>query len=260
MQVHNIDTFVAPGMKGNPTAVVILDNGLTESSMREIATEMNLPVTAFLQPSYSEEPHQIRYASITGEIPACGHATLAAAGLVLTQRNSSSETFQTGTGLIINSSREGDSIFMAYPRYEAKATEINKATMIALGLEYFTNGYFCQELETLFIELNDAVLLRGLDPDFKALTQSSNYIKEVVVMAISDNPSCDFQLRSFCPWIGIDEDPVTGSVHSFLAPLWADRLQKNKLIAWQTSKQGGEVQLEVMKERVQIGGKMRLIH
>ena len=32
--------------------------------------------------------------------------------------------------------------------------------------------------------------------------------------------SYDFVSRYFAPWVGIDEDPVTGSAHTVLAPYW----------------------------------------
>ena len=62
-------------------------------------------------------------------------------------------------------------------------------------------------------------------------------------------------LRSFCPWIGIDEDPVTGSVHAVLAGFWKARLGKNELTAYQASDRGGEVFLKAFDNTVQIGGK-----
>ena len=70
----------------------------------------------------------------------------------------------------------------------------------------------------------------------------------------SDGNDYDFVLRSFCPWIGIDEDPVTGSVHSVLAVKWQKKLQKDTLRAYQASERGGEVGLHVFDDKINISG------
>lgn len=69
-------------------------------------------------------------------------------------------------------------------------------------------------------------------------------------------PGYDYLLRSFCPWIGIDEDPVTGSVHSVLAGFWTKKLNKNKLKAFQCSERGGELFVTSFSDKVELGGKM----
>ena len=65
----------------------------------------------------------------------------------------------------------------------------------------------------------------------------------------------DFVSRYFWPASGGDEDPVTGSMHTGLAPLWAERLGKNRLLAYQASKRGGELLCEVQGDRVLVSGK-----
>lgn len=64
----------------------------------------------------------------------------------------------------------------------------------------------------------------------------------------------DFVSRFFAPTVGINEDPVTGSAHCCLGPFWANRLGKNKLVAYQASARGGTVRIRVDGNRVFIGG------
>lgn len=59
----------------------------------------------------------------------------------------------------------------------------------------------------------------------------------------------DFLSRFFGPWAGIDEDPVTGSAHSVLGPVWAEKLGKKELAARQCSKRGGDLKVVVEAER-----------
>ncbi|KAG0452621.1 hypothetical protein HPP92_025285 [Vanilla planifolia] len=66
----------------------------------------------------------------------------------------------------------------------------------------------------------------------------------------------DFFTRFFCPKLGVNEDPVCGSVHCALVPYWSKKLGKNNLIAYQASPRGGVLDLELTEEgkRVLIRG------
>jgi predicted PhzF superfamily epimerase YddE/YHI9 len=77
---------------------------------------------------------------------------------------------------------------------------------------------------------------------------------DVVVTCSSESTDYDFISRYFWPANGGDEDPVTGSIHTGLAPLWADRLDKNDLVAYQASKRGGVLNCLVSNDRVIISG------
>jgi len=148
---------------------------------------------------------------------------------------------------------------MTYPKYEMVNYRVSKKTLDSLGIKTYINMGFCRELETLFIEIDNASLLRVISPNYNLLKQSNNEIKEVVVTSISDMKGFDFLLRSFCPWIGINEDPVTGSVHSVLAGFWKTKLNKINLIAYQASKRGGEVYVSSSNNKVELGGKSTIV-
>jgi predicted PhzF superfamily epimerase YddE/YHI9 len=64
----------------------------------------------------------------------------------------------------------------------------------------------------------------------------------------------DFVSRFFAPGSGIDEDPVTGSAHSALAPFWAARLNKTEMTGFQASARSGVVKVRVEGDRVFISG------
>ena len=72
--------------------------------------------------------------------------------------------------------------------------------------------------------------------------------------APSDEPRFDFLSRFFAPAVGVDEDPVTGSAHCTLVPFWAARLGRIRLVACQVSARGGVLQLELVADRVHLGG------
>ena len=76
----------------------------------------------------------------------------------------------------------------------------------------------------------------------------------IVTAAAAAGTGFDFVSRFFGPQVGIDEDPVTGSAHSALAPYWAGRLGKEAFRAYQASARGGELRLRLAGDRVIIAG------
>ena len=70
-----------------------------------------------------------------------------------------------------------------------------------------------------------------------------------IIVTLKDGGKFDFQSRYFAPWVGIPEDPVTGSAHTVLAPYWARELGSNRLWARQCSPRGGQLGLAVDWDR-----------
>ncbi len=100
--------------------------------------------------------------------------------------------------------------------------------------------------------------LENAAPDFALLAHLD--ARGVILTALPERPdeTVDFLSRFFAPRVGVDEDPVTGSAHTKLAPFWSARLDKTKMNAVQLSPRGGRLELEVRGERVAIAGSSRL--
>ena len=75
------------------------------------------------------------------------------------------------------------------------------------------------------------------------------------VIVSAPGSTVDFVSRFFAPRAGIPEDPVTGSAHCTLVPYWAGRLGKVKLTAKQLSLRVGELDCELLGDRVAIAGR-----
>lgn len=252
--VYIIDTFTSEAFRGNPTGVCYMPGPVSEEAFQSIAAELNFPVTAFIGP-VSSVGWGIDYFTPVTRIPACGHATLAAARVVFDEEAMRELTFYTAEKISIKVRLEDDLITMTYPRFDLKPTPVNEKMLESLGIDSYLSAGICTELESLFIELEDPRVLRNIRPDFNLLMAVMPDIKEVVVTSVSDKAEYDFLLRSFCPWIGIDEDPVTGSVHAVLAHFWQQRLHKRTLKAWQCSERGGELYVKAFDDKVELGGK-----
>jgi len=91
------------------------------------------------------------------------------------------------------------------------------------------------------VVIDDAALLDPLEPDFVAL--SAFAVRGIAVTA--PGRGFDFVTRWFGPRVGVNEDPVTGSAHTSLAPLWAQRLGKSVLSCEQGGARKGQLYCEV---------------
>ena len=82
MRTFIVDSFTDTPFKGNPAGVCMVESPLADQRMLDIAQELNLSETAFLQPLKNRGAYSIRYFSPKVEIPLCGHATLASAKVI----------------------------------------------------------------------------------------------------------------------------------------------------------------------------------
>jgi PhzF family phenazine biosynthesis protein len=258
LNIFFVDTFTTTPFKGNPTSVCYSDTLPDAATMQAIAAELNLPVTAFIAKRKSGE-YDIKYFTPITEIPACGHATLASARIAMMNDGNGKQIFHTIQNLAITAFPHQENILMSYPRYEWKKGTVENETLQSLGITDYLATAFSPELETLFIQLQNGDAIRKVQPDYRRLEKSSQLIKEVVITSASDDPQYDYLLRSFCPWIGIDEDPVTGSVHSVLGSYWQQQFNKNTLKAYQASRRGGELLVNAYDSTIEIGGKTVIV-
>ncbi|HAS77657.1 MAG TPA: isomerase, partial [Marinobacter adhaerens] len=110
--------------------------------------------------------------------------------------------------------------------------------------------FFVPNDTNYMVVLKDEDAVRSAQPDLRKLKQLGN--QGLIITAPGNN--CDFVSRYFAPGAGIDEDPVTGSIHSVLVPYWSEQLGKTELEAWQISARGGVLRCELKGDRVDIAG------
>lgn len=255
ISTYVVNSFTNEDFKGNPAGVCLLDAELSIERMQAIAKEMNLSETAFIGQLGSDK-YSIRYFSPLQEIPLCGHATLASAK-VLFELNPDCKKlhFVNVNGLDLFADRRGDRIEMEFPIYDTVASDAPRALLDALGLNEVKNAVFNRETVILLLEIESSDKLRGLSPDFIALKKSHDSINGVLITAPSNDPKYDFESRFFWPWSGGEEDPVTGASHCFLAPYWAERMNKNLLQTFQCSARSGFMELDIVSaEKLLIRG------
>ena len=247
----HIDAFTSKLFSGNPAAVCVLEQWLPAQLLQAVAAEFNLSETAFIVAE--GDSYSIRWFAPNEEVELCGHATLAAAFVIhhyvepgVRHIKFSSPKYQLEVTV------KNGGFELSLPKFSYQPLDISKLDKPLQRIEpaaaYQGNG-------TLVLQLADEAAVLGVVPPLNHLVQNKIFL---AVTAAAQSERYDFVSRFFLPAIGIDEDPVTGSLHCLLGPIWSDRLGRLKLRAFQASKRGGEIELQILEDRVLLFGKAQL--
>ena len=245
-----VDAFAERPLTGNPAAVMPLDRWLDDGLMQAIAAENNLSETAFTVPSEREDAdYELRWFTPAAEVDLCGHATLAAGHIL---KHGDTVRFSTRSG-ILKVACSDDLLELDLPA--ARLSEADEPELCAaLGLDpqpvWLAEGFN----DSAIIALASEDEVRAVSPDFLALKATR---RMAIVTARGDEQ--DVASRVFVPYVGIDEDPVTGSAHGALTPFWAERLGRESFTALQASARTGLLHCRLAGERVILGGRCRTV-
>lgn len=249
--VFGVDAFSAAPFGGNPAAVCVLRQPAAPEWMQAVAAEFNLSETSFLLAV--AEGWQIRWFTPAVEVALCGHATLASAHILWETgqvRADESIVFSTQYSGRLTCRQSLGRITMDFPVRRSKPAAPPEGLLPALGAPAVGVE---RSVDDWLVEVPDAATVRQLRPDFARLRETP--ARGVIVTAPAEALGpYDFISRFFAPAVGINEDPVTGSAHCTLAAYWGARLSKVRLRAYQASRRGGEVEMELRDERVLLGG------
>ena len=244
-----IDAFADRPFSGNPAAVCLLDDSADATWMQAVAAEMNLSETAFVVPG--DDAFGLRWFTPTIEVDLCGHATLAAAHALWSERVIAMDdpiAFQTKSGLLTCTQDDGR-IELDFPAIPLEQIDPPQDLLDALGV---APSYVGQSRLDHFVFVDTEQTVRSLAPDYAALRAMP--LRGLIVTSPSADDQFDFVSRYFAPAAGIDEDPVTGSAHCCLGPFWSEQLGKTELTGFQASTRGGTVRVRVDGDRVFLGG------
>ncbi|WP_100639870.1 PhzF family phenazine biosynthesis protein [Marinobacter salexigens] len=251
--IYQVDAFTSKVFKGNPAAVMPLEAWLPADTMQALAAENNLAETAFFvrQPGPDGEDFHIRWFTPLREVPLCGHATLASAWVIFNKLGWPENTlrFHSKSGPLGVHKRPGDWLELDFPNLSIE--EQKTPAIISEALENAPAMAFHVPADTNdMIVMENEAAVKAAQPDLRLLKQLGN----MGLIITAPGEQVDFVSRYFAPGSGIDEDPVTGSIHSVLVPYWAEKLGKTKLVARQLSTRGGELRCELKGDRVAIAG------
>jgi len=246
MRQYVVDAFSDKVFGGNPAAVCVMDEWLSDEIMIQITGENHLSETAFAVKEGLD--YKLRWFTPGGEIDLCGHATLATAYIItkFIEPETTTVSFQTLSGLLTVVSK-GELLEMDFPAYELKKVDVTVAMVEAMGVRPL-EAYMGRDLLCI-LESEEEV--RNLNPDQEKVASLDGLLLQVT----AQGKEFDCVSRSFAPKCNVPEDPVCGSGHCHIIPFWANRLGKNNLVAYQASPRGGTLYCEYQGERVKLSGK-----
>jgi PhzF family phenazine biosynthesis protein len=257
MRIRIVDAFTDRPFTGNPAGVLLLDAFPGDEWLQNVAMEVNHAETAFAHPlpAGGEADWALRWFTPVAEVAICGHATLATAHVLhSTGTHEGPVRFATRSGVLVATPADDGSVTLDFPTAPLTRVEIPAGVADALGAEPLAVLDTGPNVGDLLVELADEKTVHALTPDHKALVAHS--ARGVIATARAEDPArgYDFVSRCFFPALGIDEDPVTGSAHTALAPYWSERLGRPDLTGLQASPRSGLVRTELRGGRTLLKG------
>ncbi|WP_327595787.1 PhzF family phenazine biosynthesis protein [Streptomyces chartreusis] len=258
MRIRIVDAFSDRPFAGNPAGVLLLDAFPEDDWLQNVAMEVNHAETAFAHPlpEGGEADWALRWFTPVTEVTMCGHATLATAHVLhSTGAHEGPVRFDTLSGVLVATPGADGSVTLDFPTAPLTRVEAPEGVAEALGAEPLSAFDTGPNIGDLLLELADEKTVLGLTPDLKALGAHSS--RGIIATARAEDPErgYDFVSRCFFPNVGIDEDPVTGSAHTALAPYWSERLGRTGLTGLQASRRSGRVRTEVRGDRTLLSGR-----
>ena len=262
-----VDVFTAMALRGNPLAVVIDGEGLSDAAMAAFARWTNLSETTFiLPPTDAAADYRLRIFTPGGELPFAGHPTLGTAHCWLASggvpKSKGMLVQECGIGLVRikrTADRNKERLAFAAPpllRSGPVGPEFHAQVLLALRLpteEVLDVQWVDNGPQWMVARLKSAEAVLALKPDFQAM----DGLKLGVVGAYPSGSPQQFEVRAFVPGLGVPEDAVTGSLNAGIA-LWlqAAGLAPARYVASQGAALGraGRVHVQREGEEVWIGG------
>lgn len=249
MKQYIVDAFTDKVFHGNQAAICILNQWISEDLMMSITKENNFSETAFAVKEGNK--YHLRWFTPGGEIDLCGHATLACAYVLFRFYipNEDKVIFTTLSG-DLTVTKNNDLLEMEFPAYKLKKTAVTEAMIDAIGAVP-SEAYLGRDLLCVF---DDEDTVKNLEPDIVKLLK----LEGLLLHATARGRDFDCVSRSFAPKLNVTEDPVCGSGHCHIVPYWADKLNKENIVAYQASKRGGTLYCRISDGKVFLAGKAAL--
>ena len=264
-EFKQVDVFSRTPLKGNPLAVVLGADELSEERMAAFATWTNLSETTFvLEPRDPRADYRVRIFTTLQELPFAGHPTLGTCHAWLEAGGiaKGEEIIQEcGVGLVRIRRQGGDLAFLAPPLLRSGPVDADLVERVRLGLgveegtitaaQWVDNG-----AGWLVLMLADRAQVMTLQPDY---AQLSGLAVGVIAPCCPERDDTDaqFEVRAFIAGDGAPEDPATGSLNAGVAQwLLSEGLAPASYVVSQglTMGRAGRIHVEQIGDEIWIGG------
>lgn len=246
--IQQVTTFASDPFAGNPAWVVTLEGPRPTRLLQRLCRHLDEPMIAVLAPE--DDSIGLGFVTPEGTHPGAGHATHAAAWVAFQRLRPAATTidFRLDDGGLRTARRDGELISVDWPVMAYTGTD--RVAELSACLRHAPKETFSAPFGLVAV-LDDEDDVAGLGPDLGSLSR----LPEDVVIVTAPARSADFAIRVFAPKVGLPEDPVCGTAHRILTPLWAQRIGRDTLTSHQLSPRGGELICRLDGETVAISGR-----
>lgn len=234
-----LDVFTRDRLAGNPLAVVLKADELSDARMQAIAGEFNLSETVFVRTPKSERhTASLRIFTPRRELPFAGHPTVGASVLLGLENRLSAIRLELGIGLVTSvmereNKRTGYARF-SLPQLPQRIDEAPDLDAVARTLGLTESDIGCGDLKPgrysaglpfYLIPVRDARVLESISLERRGWTSvyTGDHPAVYVFTKTSGERGNDYAARMFGVGAGIGEDPATGSAAAALIGLLAEQ-------------------------------------
>jgi PhzF family phenazine biosynthesis protein len=272
-----VDVFTGVPFKGNPVAVVLRADGLTQDQMQQIANWTNLSETTFVLPAtHPQADYRVRIFTPASELPFAGHPTIGTAHALLEagsiEPRDAALVQECKAGLVqLRVERDqngGRWISFDLPRPAITALtdgEIDE-------LESILGSAISRDARPRLIDvgprwtvaqLSSAQAVLASRPDLSRLHERDKRARATGLVIFGEHEpgaAARIEVRAFAPASGVNEDPVCGSGNGCVAAFVRESGQTSRFGNQFVSSQGmvlgraGLLRIEIGNERIQVGG------
>jgi len=247
LNIYQVDAFADKVFRGNPAAVIPLEDWIDEQLMQQIAMENNLSETAYVVKT--DDGYHIRWFTPEYEIDLCGHATLASSYVIknFLEPHLAEINFTTQKAGPLRAYAKEGKYTLDFPARIPQPCQVPDQLLKSVGV---TTAVEVLRSRDYFIVLPNEDAVRNAEPDYTIMKE----LDTIGVIITAKGQSSDVVSRCFYPGAGIPEDPVTGSAHCNIVPYWSEKLNKTRLFCKQLSPRNGDLWCELREDRVLMTG------
>jgi PhzF family phenazine biosynthesis protein len=248
LTIYQVDAFAQEVFKGNPAAVIPLEDWIDDKLMQHIAMENNLSETAYIVKK--DKGYHIRWFTPEYEMDLCGHATLASTYVIrnFLEPHIAEINFTTQKSGVLKAHAKEGMYTLDFPSRMPQPCGIPDLLLKSIGV---SNAVEVLRSRDYFVVLPDENAVKNAEPNYTIMKE----LDTIGVIITAKGQEADVVSRCFYPGAGIPEDPVTGSAHCNIIPYWSHKLNKQKLFCKQLSARGGDLWCELQGDRVLMSGK-----
>jgi trans-2,3-dihydro-3-hydroxyanthranilate isomerase len=249
IEIFQIDAFTNSPLKGNSAAVTFGDH-LSTKKKQSIAREMNLSETAFISKSKIAD-YKLQWFTPVTQVNICGHATIASLHYLREKKLLKEKVLikvETRSG-VLKCYRDKNQYYMQLPIPKLSIYKKSKVELLKiLGLKTYQQRkdlhFVIVNNETCYVYVKSLNDLKNIKPDYNALINLGMSKKEFRIIVVYSLETFEknnsAHSRCFAPFLGINEDPVTGSTNGplFLVLKKLELINQQKYFMKVTFEQG----------------------